>query len=729
MVMTTISGVSEGIWTLDGLLDQVIHSWEYQIAKDGSNLSLWIDYFHAANSYQLQVFVIERAVRELPRSYKLWMMYLELVLGRVEGNGAISDEDYGVLDRLFTRCLKYCNKFPMIWYKYLEFRLRYRTENVLKEFGTCFANLPLTQHHIIWPLYLKYADLTKNDTIIMNYITFNGEYTIDELLKLIDFGNCSQAYELFLNQTFPLEHWKSIIEAFISHKFPVDNVIYKAIRRFPDQLALFYLMLAGQYNHDVEKVRYLFNQAIKLCLTVGDFSILYEHYTKYEEAYLDKLGDSNSELELELNLSHYESLIENRPVLLNDMLLRQDDTNLDNWFQRLEIFKLDLNKLLGTYVKAITSINPLKCHSLQGHSLSELWINYSKVYSQQKDFKTAELIFQKSLTSKFKSMDDLLNIYKNWCQLYLEQEDIEGGIKLIESVIFQDKSIDLRDKTLELSDRIIKSTQLWDYYLEILEIYVDDINKIILSYNKMIDLKIAKPINIINFANFLEQESAYEEMFKLLEKSLISFKDDRIKFEIYNIYLTKLLKHNSDDKERIRDLFDKSLNDVNDNHVSPIIILYSEFEFNNGLVIKAVNLLRKYINKVSNPIDLINNLMDKLEKINDMDQLRELMQSINTISLSNTHLITIMKRFIDLETIHHQYDRVRSLFQYTITNTNNPELWHQWEQFELNHGNENTFKTMLRFKRQFKPPDINNPMGFIKSDSSTKNPESIDIDM
>ena len=77
-------------------------------------------------------------------------------------------------------------------------------------------------------------------------------------------------------------------------------------------------------------------------------------------------------------------------------------------------------------------------------------------------------------------------------------------------------------------------------------------------------------------------------------------------------------------------------------------------------------------------------------------------------------------------------------------------IWHNWETFELNHGNEATFKDMLRFKRkivtEFEKDIILknslNPMGFVKSSQGPKvssiaisapkeenNPDSIDLDM
>lgn len=102
--------------------------------------------------------------------------------------------------------------------------------------------------------------------------------------------------------------------------------------------------------------------------------MIFDSYTEFEENILtnmseklEKLGeDSDLNNELDLRMNVFEKLINDRPYLLNDMMLRQDVNNLDEWFKKIVLYKKDsdINMMLDTYAAALRTINPLKAHSL-----------------------------------------------------------------------------------------------------------------------------------------------------------------------------------------------------------------------------------------------------------------------------------------------------------------------------------------------------------------------------
>jgi len=74
-------------------------------------------------------------------------------------------------------------------------------------------------------------------------------------------------------------------------------------------------------------------------------------------------------------------------------------------------------------------------------------------------------------------------------------------------------------------------------------------------------------------------------------------------------------------------------------------------------------------------------------------------------------------KFADMEKRLGEIDRARAIYghasQFCDPRTN-PDFWAKWEQFEVQHGNEDTFKEMLRIKRSVQA-QYNTDVNFIAS--------------
>lgn len=74
-------------------------------------------------------------------------------------------------------------------------------------------------------------------------------------------------------------------------------------------------------------------------------------------------------------------------------------------------------------------------------------------------------------------------------------------------------------------------------------------------------------------------------------------------------------------------------------------------------------------------------------------------------------------KFADMEKRLGEIDRARAIYghasQYCDPRTN-PDFWTKWEQFEVQHGNEDTFKEMRRIKRSVQA-QYNTDVNFIAS--------------
>lgn len=103
--------------------------------------------------------IFERALRKVPRSYKLWTKYLE---ERQLAVRELSPTDIAFVkvNNCFERALVHMNKMPLVWKAYLAFLMKQKhlITKTRKAFDNALRALPVTQHlRWVWPLYLTFA--------------------------------------------------------------------------------------------------------------------------------------------------------------------------------------------------------------------------------------------------------------------------------------------------------------------------------------------------------------------------------------------------------------------------------------------------------------------------------------------------------------------------------------------------------------------------------------------
>ncbi|KAG1225727.1 hypothetical protein G6F68_019867 [Rhizopus microsporus] len=87
----------------------------------------------------------------------------------------------------------------------------------------------------------------------------------------------------------------------------------------------------------------------------------------------EKAGEKDEEedLDLDLRLLRFEHLMDRRPFLVNDVLLRQNPNNVLEWQQRALLWGNNKEKVVETYTQAVQIIHPKKAHG----KLQDLWAN------------------------------------------------------------------------------------------------------------------------------------------------------------------------------------------------------------------------------------------------------------------------------------------------------------------------------------------------------------------
>lgn len=82
--------------------------------------------------------------------------------------------------------------------------------------------------------------------------------------------------------------------------------------------------------------------------------------------------------------------------------------------------------------------------------------------------------------------------------------------------------------------------RLWSFYVD-LEESVGTVDSTKAVYDKILEIKIANPQIIVNYANFLEENKFFEDSYKVYERGIDLF-GYPIAFELWNIYLLKFIE-------------------------------------------------------------------------------------------------------------------------------------------------------------------------------------------
>lgn len=76
-------------------------------------------------------------------------------------------------------------------------------------------------------------------------------------------------------------------------------------------------------------------------MTVRDFTQIFEAYAEFEEAVigarLEQARGEEDDVELDLRMARFEQLLDRRPFLVNDVLLRQNPHNVLEWMKRVQL--------------------------------------------------------------------------------------------------------------------------------------------------------------------------------------------------------------------------------------------------------------------------------------------------------------------------------------------------------------------------------------------------------
>ncbi|KAJ8517323.1 hypothetical protein ONZ45_g5493 [Pleurotus djamor] len=502
-----------------------------------------------------------------------------------------------------------------------------------------------------------------------------------------------------------------------SRKLNIERIILKdGLEVYKDQAGRLWTGLATYWikRAEFDRAKETFESGLKSVLTIRDFTQIFEAYSEFCEslmtAMMESLEDEEDEeeaadtqRELDVKMKEFEDLMDRRPFLVNDVLLRRNPNDVQEWEKRVALWGEDDEKVAETYTRALETVNARKATANFHH----LYINFARFYedggvtkSAESDLDSARKILEKATKVNFKTVEDLAEVWCEWSEMELRQENYDEAIRVMQraTAVPKNTKINYHDHSLPVQARLFKSLKLWSFYVD-LEESIGTVETTKSVYDKILELRIANAQIIVNYAAFLEENNYFEESFKVYERGVELFTFP-VSFELWNIYLAKFVKRYGGSKlERARDLFEQALEKCPAKNCKPLFLMYSKLEEDHGLAKRSMSILERATQVVvdEDKFEMFSIYIAKATANYGLPATRPIYEL-----LPDRQTAEMCLRFAGLERKLGEIDRARAIYahasQFCDPRTN-PKFWSEWNNFEIETGSEDTFREMLRIKR------------------------------
>ncbi|KAJ7530801.1 hypothetical protein O6H91_14G019800 [Diphasiastrum complanatum] len=411
----------------------------------------------------------------------------------------------------------------------------------------------------------------------------------------------------------------------------------------------------------------------------------------------------NDEYDIDLRLARLEYLMERRPELVSSVLLRQNPHNVHEWHKRVKLFQDNPARQIFTYTEAVKTVDPFKAVG-KPHTL---WVAFAHLYESNNAISSAREIFEKAVQVNYKTVDDLASVWCAWAEMEMKHKNFKGALELMRRATTE-PSVAVKRKVAADGDepvqmRLFKSLRLWSMHVD-LEEGLGTLESTRKVYERILDLKIATPQIVINYALMLEESRYFEDAFKVYERGVQIFKYPHVR-EIWTTYLSKFVKRYGGKKlERARDLFEQAVEKVPVEDAKPLFLQYAKLEEDFGLARRAMEVYDRATKSVADneKMSIYEIYIARAAEFYGVPKTRDIYEQAIESGLPDKDVKTMCLKYAELERSLGEIDRARAIYVHASQMADprsDAEFWSKWNEFEVQHGNEDTFREMLRIKR------------------------------
>ena len=634
---------------------------------------------------------------------------------------------------------------------YLQFLLIQGNITMIRHtFDRALQSLPITQHNKIWDLYIQFAMESEINElyirIMRRYLMFRPfdrekhiqflldkqlyDEAVQQLMKLLD-----PIYNP-LGKTNTYSNFMRLCDVISRHPgkvntLDIDAVLRSGIKRFTNEVGKLWCALAEYYIRAgiFDKARDIYEEALGNVITVRDFATIYDAYVQFEEALLTtKLSESKVTVkpqtnttvinthdenqlvdpstivldidDTDLRIARLELLIDRRPLLLSSVLLRQNPHNVPEWQKRIKLLqdnKLDA-KVIYTYGEAVRIVDPEKAIG-KPHTL---YINWAKFYEEHNDIENARAVFRQGTEQEFLKPDDNAAVWCEWTEMEIRLKNYTGALRVVQQAITPLPPNSIINDKFGSKHKTHRNLKLWELYLD-LEESLGTISTVKAAYDQVIQLRVATPQMILNYATYLEGKNYFEDSFKAYEKGINIFPWPHLR-SVWIAYLRKFIeRYGSSELERCRELFEQAVSNCPATEAFLLYSLYADFEEKHGSVRHAMAIYDRATKVVDTEhlYELFLAYIHKVEEYFGAPRTRELYERAID-KLPETQIKDMCMRFATMETKLGEIERARAIYTHASSYCD-PAIhilfWKNWQEWETAHGTEETYRDMLRIKR------------------------------
>ncbi|KAG8969000.1 pre-mRNA-splicing factor syf1 [Tulasnella sp. 419] len=223
-------------------------------------------------------------------------------------------------------------------------------------------------------------------------------------------------------------------------KLNVEKVLKKdGLEVYKDQAGRLWAGLATYWIKcsEFDKAKETFEKGMALVVTVRDFTQIFDAYAEFSESLISGLMElmanpdlddedvAETEQELDAKMKEFEELMDRRPFLVNQVLLRRNPNDVQEWEKRVALWGDNDEKVAETYTKALETIAPKKATA----NFHMLYVNFAKFYetggasgSAEPDLASARKVLEKATKVNFRTVDELAEIWCEWAEMELRNE-------------------------------------------------------------------------------------------------------------------------------------------------------------------------------------------------------------------------------------------------------------------------------------------------------------------
>ncbi|KAK9705684.1 hypothetical protein RND81_07G075400 [Saponaria officinalis] len=336
-----------------------------------------------------------------------------------------------------------------------------------------------------------------------------------------------------------------------------------------------------------------------------------------------------------------------------------------------------------------------------------LWVAFAKLYETHNDLANARVIFDKAVQVNYKAVDHLASVWCEWAEMELKHKNFKGALQLMRRATTEPyvevKRRVAGDGHEPVQMKVHKSLKLWAFYVD-LEESLGDLESTRAVYERILDLRITTPQIILNYAMLLEEHKYFEDAFRVYERGVKIFKYPHVK-DIWVTYLSKFVRRYKSSKlEQARELFDNAVETAPAECVKPLFLQYVKLEEDYGLAKQAMNVYDKATktSPSSEKLNMYEIYIDRAAEIFGVPQTREIYEQEIPSALPDKDVMTMCMKYAELEKSLGEIDRARAIYTYAsqfVDPRTDPDFWTKWNDFEVQHGNEDMFREMLRIRR------------------------------